>query len=317
MSEYAALKSGEKFCTALYFRDLFLRNETVYSFFICPFCGVKLSPVLIYKDADEKLGKRPHFRLKHNDEKHKKGCDGNSPDRKLKLTIGKTKNSVEKQIFLLPVEFAKHKEYSSIFRTQKVNIDSDTEDNIENNINSNVDYRYKARYRVTVIQSLVEAYRSVIYNAYIQQKLLKWTDEQRKEHLKLILQAPLNLRGLSTTYNTAFHNLAIPIPAYPRIFYGANAKVIKTSECYEIIPERKNWIANKPFEQLSILIRLNNIILENLKGAKKNNMKNLIIAGNEQKTVIWYAYGLAEKIAGSKFQLCFDEDNLSDLYTKL
>ena len=77
MSEVAALEPFGDFHSALYFRDLYLRDETLYANFYCPFCGVPLDPVLVYALADQELGKSPHFRTQRGGAKHYPGCDGN------------------------------------------------------------------------------------------------------------------------------------------------------------------------------------------------------------------------------------------------
>ena len=77
MSELAALEPFGDFHSALYFRDLFLRDETIYDEFFCPFCGVPLNQVLVYAPIDQELGKSPHFRTQPRGPKHYSGCDGN------------------------------------------------------------------------------------------------------------------------------------------------------------------------------------------------------------------------------------------------
>lgn len=74
MSEVASLVPFGGFHSAWFYRDLFLRDETKYDEFLCPFCGIKVFAVLIYKPAEEELARSPHFR---ESEPHRHGCDGN------------------------------------------------------------------------------------------------------------------------------------------------------------------------------------------------------------------------------------------------
>lgn len=76
MSEVAALAALGESHSALFYRDLFLHDETRYEPFWCPFCGIKLFAVLVYEPADVELAKSPRFK-KPRGINHRHGCDGN------------------------------------------------------------------------------------------------------------------------------------------------------------------------------------------------------------------------------------------------
>jgi len=235
MSELAALEPFGDFHSALYFRDLFLRDETIYDEFFCPFCGVPLNQVLVYAPIDQELGKSPHFRTQPRGPKHYSGCDGNPSNYQHPSGKNLSKRTSKS------ADLHCQRNFLNILIARINLMDSSpsptpTPDEILRRREA-AGRRYSvARFRVSLVQSLAEAHLAVLAEAYQEEN--GWTDVVRQNWIRDVLQAPINLRGYSTTYRGALHDLWFPVPKFPRVFHGKNAKVNLTSNGYEIIAER-------------------------------------------------------------------------------
>lgn len=315
MSEVAALEPFGDFHSALYFRDLYLRDEATYAEFYCPFCGVPLDEVLVYAPADQELGKSPHFRTKRGGAKHFPGCDGNPSNYQHPSEKNPVQAHIEKRQFSLPTEFAEYVDRPPApARREPARVP--TPDEIRRRREA-AGRRYGvARFRVSLVQSLAEAHLAVLADAYERQKEHGWKDNERQSWIRNVLQAPINLRGFSTTYRAALHDLWFPVPQYPRVFHGRNACVTSTENGYEITSERPGKIDDNSSRPFSIIISLGDVIEDQLRGARKVLLQQLKRAVAEDVRVRWYAYGRVDA-TGERFELRFDSANIGDLFVKL
>lgn len=316
MSEVAALEPLGDFHSALHFRDLYLRDEIVYDEFYCPFCGVPLDDVLIYKPADFEMGKSPHFATKRNGAKHLTGCDGNPSDYQHPTQKNPAQSHVQKRQFSLPTQFAEYVDRPAKPRAPKSFQISSAEEVLRRRQAAGRAYSV-ARYKVSLVQSLAEAHLSVLAHAYEQKKQSGWSEMQCQRWIRDELQAPLDLRGYSTTYRGALHDLYFPIPKYPRVFYGRNARVMSTENGYVVVSERAGKLEADQFElPFVITVSLTGMDTGELRGARAALLRQLERAVKEDAYVRWYAYGCAT-LAGNRFELRFDATNIGDLYVKV
>lgn len=316
MSEIAALESFGDFHSAFYFRDLYLRDDTMYTEFYCPFCGVPLITVLVYAPAEQELGTSPHFRTQPRGAKHFPGCDGNPSKYKHAHDKKPIQAHIEKCSFTLPTEFSNYVErppHPSLRGPDPV----PTRDAILRRRNTAGETYGTARFSVSLVQSLSEAHLAVLSEAYDRQRKEGWTKEELKAWLNGVLQAPINLRGYKTTYRNAFHDLWFAVPRSPRVFHGKYAQVIATNDGYEIVSVRSGKIdepkSEKPFV---ILVSLEEMDVELLRGARRVLITQLQRAVTEDTPVRWYAYGYAQ-LTEVRFELRIDKHAIGDLFVTL
>lgn len=313
MSEVAALEPFGDFHSALYFRDLYLRDEMLYVEFFCPFCGVPLNPVLVDAPADQELGTSPHFRTQPGGAKHYPGCDGNPSNYQHPTEKKPVQAHIEKRRFTLPTEFTKQLERPPQ-SSRRGPTHVPTPDEIRRRREA-AGRRYSvARFRVSLVQSLAEAHLAVVADAYDRQREQGWTNAERKDWIAEVLRAPITLRGFSTTYRNAFHDLWYPFPKYPRVFYGKNAIVTSSEDGYEIASERPGKIdGDQSARPFVITVSVHAVDAGQLRGARRTLLRQLERAAAEGANVRWYAYGRAT-LAGERFELVFDSANIGDLF---
>lgn len=315
MSEVAALEPFGEFHSALYFRDLYLRDEVQYNQFFCPFCSVELDDVLIYKPADFEMGKSPHFSTKRNGAKHIHGCDGNPSNYQLPRQHKTPNQRVEKQIFTFPTEFV---EYVDRLPNPVANRPTrvPTAEEVQRRMEAGARNYGMARFRVSLMQSIAEAHMGTVKQAFDLQKQKDWDNAKRNTWLSEVLTAPLSLRGFATTYGKALHNLHFAVADYPRIYYGKNGIVNETEAGYEIISEQSGLDRDEnqrwPFT-ISIISRGTDNA--HLRGARKALINMLQQAVDQNLPVKWYGYGRAERMNGY-YELRFMQPNLGDIFIK-
>lgn len=315
MSEVAALEPFGEFHSALYFRDLYLRDEVVFDEFFCPFCGVPLDTALIYKPADHEMGQSPHFRTKRNGDKHYPGCDGNPSNYQHPQDKGPSRTHIEKQPFTLPTEFAEY-----IERPPRPTGNRSTRIPTPEEILRRRDAAGRiygtARFRVSLVQSIAEAHLAVLGEAYRRRDAEGWSNEQFNKWVRSVLDASLNLRGYATTYNRALHDLHFPIAKHERIYLGRDAKVQKVPGGYEILSTRPGkddaGTVEHPFV---IVVAMGGVDADRLRGARAMLARQLSRASEENVHVRWYAFG-KPVLANERFQLRIAHDNLGDLFVK-
>jgi len=273
-----------------------------------------LNQVLVYAPIDQELGKSPHFGPSQDGPKHYSGCDGNPSNYQQPIRKKPVQAHIEKRRFALPTEFSEY-----LDRPNKPDglkpIPTPTPDEILRRREA-AGRRYSvARFRVSLVQSLAEAHLAVLAEAYQEEN--GWTDVVRQNWIRDVLQAPINLRGYSTTYRGALHDLWFPVPKFPRVFHGKNAKVNLTSNGYEIIAERLGKFDDQtPPRPFVIIFSLPYVDEDQLRGARKALLNQLKRAIAEKSQVRWYAYGRAV-LTDERFELYFDENNIGDLFVKV
>lgn len=316
MSEVAAIEPFGEFHSALFYRDLFLRDEVRYNDFACPFCGVPLDDVLIYEPHDAEMAKSPHFRTKRNGVKHLHGCDGNPSNYQRPREHKAPESQIEKQLFTFPTEFVEYVERlpnPAANRPARI----PTAEEIQRRREAGARNYGQARFRVSLVQSIAEAHMGTVQQAFDLQKQKGWDNAKRNAWLTQVLAAPLNLRGFPTTYKKALHDLYFSVAEYPRIYYGKNGIVKETETGYDIIAEQSGFDRDEnqrwPF---AISIARQGMDVANLRGARRAVMAQLQRAVDEKLTVRWYGFGRAERMNGY-FELGFGPQNLGDLFIKL
>ncbi|MDO4233045.1 MAG: hypothetical protein Q4D19_13025 [Lautropia sp.] len=320
MSEVAALEPFGGFHSAFYFRELYLRDEVRYEKFYCPFCGVLLDPVLVYAPSDQELGKSPHFRTQRGGANHHDGCDGNPCNYQNPTRANPVQEHIQRLPFSLPTEFAAYVEPQSGSQSGsacRAPVPSLTPADIRRR-REEAGRRYGvARFRVSLVQSLAEVHNAILKDAYRRKEENNWSKEEFNNWIKNVLQAPINLRGFSTTYRIALHDLWFAVPSCPRVFHGSQARVEQVEGGYQITSKRPGKVGKGntvlPFV---ITVSLRDADGVELRGARRALLRQLERAVKEDATVRWYAYGRAN-MTDERFELAFDRANISDLFVKL
>lgn len=313
MSEIASREPFGEFHSALYFRDLYLRDEVQYNEFFCPFCSVPLDDVLIYKPADHEMGKSPHFSTKRNGAKHLHDCDGNPSNYQQPRQHKIPEKHVEKQIFTFPTEFVEY-----VDRLPNPNINrptrTPTAEEIQRRRDAGARNYGQARFRVSLVQSIAEAHIGTVKQAFDLQKEKGWDHAKRNAWLSAVLSAPLNLRGFKTTYNKALHNLHFPVTEFPRIYYGKNGVVNETETGFEITSEQ-GGLDREEDQRLPFVISIDNRGIDNthMRGARKALIDLLKRTTDQKLLVKWYGFGRSESMNGY-YALRFAQPNLGDLF---
>jgi hypothetical protein len=313
MSEVASLVPFGEFYSALFYRDLFLHDETQYKQFWCPFCGIQLFAVLVYEPADAELAKSPHFKRPQGVE-HRHGCDGNPAKSGSSRQSSEPAWKVEKQPFILPTRLIEYAEPPlRIGPAQPELIPTSTEVK-KRLVEAGADH-HRTRFSVALVQSVAEAHLGTVSHAYKQQKEKKWSDKQRKDWLSRIFDTEIDLRGATMKYKEALHNLYFPVRGTPRI-YHSEGTVTATDGGYAITAAYPGKVGDedKVGRVFDVVVRIDDDPA-GLRGAKRELMVQLQRASAQRFVVRWYGYGQPERTA-KRFELRFDIDNLSDLFVR-
>ncbi|WP_143295549.1 hypothetical protein [Burkholderia pseudomallei] len=311
MSEVAALVPFGESHSALFYRDLFLHDETRYEPFWCPFCGVKLFPVLVYEPVDAELAKSPHFR---RSEAHRHGCDGNPAQAKKPRGASEPAWKVEKQPFILPTRLVDYVEPPPrIARIQPAPTPTAAEVQ-KRRTEAGTDH-HRTRFSVALVQSVAEAHLGMISHAYQQQKEKKWSDRQRRDWLSRVFDAEIDLRGSTMKYKEALQDLYFPLRSTPRVYYSEGT-VTTVEDGYVISAARpaRTSDEDKDGRLFNVTVRFDGDPA-GLRGARRELLAQLQRAAEHGFLVRWYAYGLPERNA-EWIELRFDANNLSDLFVR-
>lgn len=313
MSEVASLVPFGEFHSALFYRDLFLHNETQYERFWCPFCGIKLFAVLIYEPTDAELAKSPHFK-KPKSVEHLHGCDGNPGGAGKPRSTTEPARKIEKQPFILPTRLIEYVEPPPrVGPAGGAPVPPAVE--VTRRREEAGQHHARARFSVALVQSVAEAHLGMVNHAYKQQRAKKWTDKQRKDWLTEVFSAEIELRGATMRYREAFHDLHHPVRRTPRVYYS-EGYVTQTEAGYAISAAKqgKENDADEVGRPFIVVVRVDDDGAV-LRGAKRELMAQLQRAATQQHLVRWYGYGLPVSTP-ERFELCFDIDNLSDLFVR-
>lgn len=313
MSEVASLVQSGEYHSAWFYRDLYLRDETHYDEFLCPFCGIKVFAVLIYKPADEELSRSPHFR---ESESHRHGCDGNPTKGAKTLAPTGPVKRIEKQLFTLPTRLIEYVEPPArTDRDERFEIAKPSSEEVKKRRIEASETHHRARFSVALVQSLAEAHLGTIRQSYQLQEKKKWSDKQRRDWLKAVFSAEIDLRGATMRFDSAFHDLYFPIRSTPRVYYGT-ADVIEIPDGYLITAHARGRADDNDKHGLPfhVWVRVDKDVT-NLRGARRELMGQLKRAAEHDFPVKWY--GLGRPVRGeSSFDLHFDAENLTDLFVR-
>jgi hypothetical protein len=313
MSEVASVIPFGEFHSALFYRDLFLRDDTEYKPFWCPFCGIKLFACLVYEPADTEMAMSPHFKRPKGVE-HRHGCDGNPAAVGAIRTSNDSVRKIEKQLFILPTRLVDYIEPPA--RVESVDLPPvPSPDEVRKRRVRGGEIHHRARFSVALVQSVAEAHLGTISQAYKLQKEKKWTDKARGDWLKSIFSAEIDLRGSTMKYRDALHDLYFPIRSTPRIYY-CEGVVTVIDDGYSISAARRGKTSDtdKIGMPFTVVVRPGSNST-NLRGARRALMAQLERAATKGFQVKWYGYGLPERTALG-FELRFWLDNLSDLFVR-
>ncbi|WP_369072973.1 hypothetical protein [Burkholderia gladioli] len=314
MSEVASLVPFGAFHSAWYYRDLFLRDETKHDKFWCPFCGIQVFAILIYKPAEEELARSPHFREK---EPHRHGCDGNpAKGGELPVAEGPVRK-IEKQLFTLPtrlIEYIEPPEQAS--RPSRIERTGEpSPDEVKRRRVDARDMHQRARFSVSLVQSLAEAHLGTIRQSYQLRDNKKWSEKQRRDWIKAVFSTEIDLRGASMRYDQAFRDLFFPVRSTPRVYYGEGS-VSATDEGYRIDATRRGRAddQDKHGRPFHVRIRADHEPASQ-RGARRELIAQLERAVEKGFSVKWYGYGQPESVK-DWYELRFDEENLTDLFVR-
>lgn len=313
MSEVASLVQSGEYHSAWFYRDLYLHDETRYEKFLCPFCGIKVFAVLIYEPAGEELSRSPHFR---KSEEHRHGCDGN-PEKGLKTPAptGPVRK-IEKQLFTLPTRLIEYVEPPArADRDERTEVAKPSPEEVKKRRLEAGETHHRARFSVALVQSLAEAHLGTIRQSYQLQEKKKWSDKQRRDWLKAVFSAEIDLRGATMRFDSAFHDLYFPIRPTPRVYYGT-ADVLETPDGYLIKAHTRGRADDRdkhglPFQ---VWVRVDKNVT-NLRGARRELIGQLKRAAEHGFSVKWYGLGRPGR-GESSFDLHFDAENLTDLFVR-
>ncbi|MDA0576175.1 hypothetical protein [Burkholderia gladioli] len=314
MSEVATLVHFGEFHSAWFYRDLYLRNGTKYDEFWCPFCGIKVFAILIYKPADAELARSPHFR---EQEPHRHDCDGNpAKGGKASVAAGPVRK-IEKQLFTLPTRLIEYVEPPEQVRraNRPEHPTEPSPDEVKRRRLEAGEIHHRARFSVSLVQSLAEAHLGTIRQSYQLKDKGKWSDKQRSDWLKAVLRTEIDLRGATMRYDQAFHDLFFPVRSTPRVYHGEGT-VSATDEGYRIDASRRGRVDDQDKHGRPFHVRVRaDRELASQRGARRELIAQLQRAEEKGFPVKWYGYGQPETV-GDGFELGFDEENLTDLFVR-
>ncbi|WP_175957848.1 hypothetical protein [Burkholderia sp. BCC0405] len=314
MSEVASLARSREYHSAWFYRELYLHDETRYEKFLCPFCGIKVFPVLIYEPAGEELSRSPHFR---KSEEHRHGCDGNPAKGAKDLASTGPVRKIEKQLFTLPTRLIDYVEPPARADRDKGagEVTKPSPEEVKKRRIEASETHHRARFSVALVQSLAEAHLGTIRQSYQLQEKKNWTDKQRQEWLKAVFSAEIDLRGATMRFSSAFHNLYFPIRSAPRVYYGSG-RVREVDEGYLIEAGARGRANEQDNHGLPFKIWVRGEKAEViLRGARRELMAQLSRAAKQDFLVNWYGLGCPAR-GESSFDLRFDTANLTDLFIR-
>jgi len=285
MSGWGAAERGDEPISAWEFRTRYLADGERHDEFYCPFCDIRLSPVLIYKDGE--LSKSPHFSAKWGE--HLNGCDGepaviNAPEQ------APAKAHYKPREMQVPEAFTKRP-------TPRISQHNLSKQVIPPPSLSDITARKKrassignAIPKTYLLQPIVEACNIILKYIYEKAKSDKWTDGKRNVEIKRTLSAiPLKLED-QTNYSEAFHSSVYLNWTAPRIYHGTG--FVDTHDSIFTISCSENAKVNGNYMPLNITI-VGNFTKSSPKSHVAIINKLKIYAENKDE-FRWYVYGKPE-----------------------
>ncbi len=295
MSEWAIGNGDTEERTAYEYREFYLGQGIKVEPFYCPFCGIPLAPVNLYK---EELARSPHFRAYK--EQHRFGCDGHP--RIIRTRDGKpTNRHVEKREFHLPEVLAPRR--APVVARHAIGHPGASNTPDEREVNRRRQEAAKrlgpAIYRTSLIRSVAIAFLGVFRESFEQQRMNNWSDKRRREWAtNLLRESRLTLYdGFTLTYHSAIRNARFPPPPKPRIFHGLASAfcVYHTRERTEYLLVLDTPVKHKKGEDIRhypVEITISAKHVGELTGSQRHTLVMLDKAANEGLETRWFAYGV-------------------------
>ena len=292
MSELASIVIGGEALSAWNYRMLFLADGIKYSDFFCPFCGVKLTPCLVYSESE--LSKSPHFAARI--EKHRFECDGTPLHNfDTKYAVDKHRH-YEKMGMSYPIVFIDRPQIKEKISTPQF-VEELSYDAVQKN---RMKYASMgtASPRSYVLQSFVEAF-NCLKNKYYDEaikngfsnNIWKYVNERLSEN-KIVLKD-------NTNYEDVFRSPRKINFSTPRIY---SYKGIVT--CNDVFMIKSLMQGRFNGVDLDFYIIVNNTITD--KKILKSHANTLkILAEKVEKEIKWYAYG-TPLLCGDHIEIVID-----------
>lgn len=291
MSEWAAFQPFGEAMTSYEFRDEYLRDGIIRDAFFCPFCGIRLYPVLIYKDG--KCGKSPYFRHKpgHN---HISPCDGAPKNIRTIPPKAPPIQSVDKSILEFPEELIEPRKPVTTIRAPDDPTRSITPEEIERRRNEVGHSLGPARYRTSLLRSIAEAFQKIIEE--YKTRIKKEGNEPAKQWLENTLKGfPLTLYGVKRNYKTAIQKTKfLPSGTNPERIFRGQGTVAQTGNIFEILSKDECKI-NEAMYPVYVIIGSALTSEPTMKKSWTKTLEQLRDAAKKNKKISWFCFGKMEK----------------------
>ncbi len=233
---FLALNELDEEISSFQCRDEYIRNDTVYEAFRCPYCEMPYYSKNIYKDGV--VGKAPHFSL-YPKTRHVGNCDG-EPDQAAELTGAEVETSkVEKREFQLPEKLVERRPARPSTPGPSTERGPLDEDQIMRRRKDAGKNRVPARFTSSLLQTFVEGKNMLLRECFKKAKDAGLNPDKKKALLKEVVSAyPLDLFGQQLNYDNAFWGAVNARgDSATRIFHGDWASVTVGEAGFDIVTE--------------------------------------------------------------------------------
>ncbi len=285
---YLALNEFDEEITSFQCRDEYVRSETVYAAFRCPYCDVAYYSKNVYKDGV--VGKAPHFSL-YPGSTHSGNCDGEAADLPDALTVDAPAGKVEKREFELPEKLVARRPDRATRRLTALERVPPDEAEILRRRQQASKQQTPSRFTSSLLQNFVDGKKKLVRECFKKARDAGLDPAAEKALLKQIVSSyPLDLFGQQLNYDNAFWgavNARGDLAA--RIFHGERASVAFTADGFEIATDPP---APGPAKVRAIVRFTQHGTAEAMPRAHARLLDTLRQAVTVKK---WYAYGTLEK----------------------
>ncbi|MHB8368955.1 MAG: competence protein CoiA family protein [Leptospirales bacterium] len=296
MSEWGAIEPFGEAVTSYEFRDEYLREGVIRHAFFCPFCGIMLDPVLIYKDGE--CGKSPYFRHKpgHN---HISPCDGAPKNVQTIPPKAPPVRSVDKSILEFPEELIAPRKPLATIKGAADPTQFTTPEEIERRRNEAGQSLGPARYRTSLLRSIAEAFQKLM-EEYKDRISTEGIELAKKWLEATSISLPLTIYGIKRNYKTAIQTTKFfPSGRNPeRIFRGFGVPV-QTENGFEILNKDECKIGEAMYP-VSVIIGLDLTSEPSMKISWTNTFEVLKEFSAKNINIHWFCFGKMEK-DGSRY----------------
>ena len=294
MSKWGAIEPFGEAVTSYEFRDEYLRDDIEHDRHFCPFCGIPLIPVRIYKDG--KSGKTPHFRT-HKGSRHIPPCDGAPEYSHSPSAQNPPLRSVDKTKLHFPEELIEPRKISVVHRPTKG-------DTTGRNTPEEICRRREAaqslgpaRYRTSLLREIAEAFLNVLSEFGYRRKAEG--EDSAQKWLKETLNAlPLTLYGVKRTYRDGIQKTCF-------LTSGANPeRIFRSSGIPDLFQDAIKIPSEDPVkingQDVPVVILVHKTLLQepSMKSSWTKTMNRLQDASRNSKRISWFCYGKMEKEEG-------------------